>query len=93
MKAADEHKKRQLEEFSGRGAVHQESKHLEVSEKALQEKHRHADEMKQRTLESYDKAAGKDISQTSTVKTDVSRGRVNDAPMSISVASLQPVFG
>lgn len=84
MRAADEHKKRQLDEYSGRGAVHQESKALEVSEKALQEKLKQADIMKQKTLDAYDKAAGKNISQTSTVKTDVSRGRVCMTPMYVA---------
>ena len=81
MKAADEQKKRQLDEFSGRGAVHQDTKHLDVSEQALKERHKQADILKQKTLDSYDKAAGKNISQTSTVSTDVSRGRVMVAPM------------
>lgn len=76
MKLADETKKRQLEEFSGRGATHQESTHLEISERALQEKIKQADILKKKTLDSYDKAAGKPgMSQTTTVKTEVSRGK------------------
>jgi len=57
---ADEEKKKKMEEYSSRQAVHQESKHLEISEKALQERIKQADTLKQKTLDAYDKAAGKE---------------------------------
>lgn len=75
MRLADEEKKRTLKEYAERGATHQESLHLEISERALQEKIKQADILKKKTLDSYDQAAGKTgMSQTSTVKTEVSTG-------------------
>ncbi|XP_060584855.1 muscle M-line assembly protein unc-89-like isoform X3 [Ruditapes philippinarum] len=74
MKLADEQKKKTMQEFSGRAATHQDSAHLDISERALQEKIKQADLLKKKTLESYDQAAGKTgMSQTSTVKTEVTR--------------------
>ncbi|XP_052246464.1 muscle M-line assembly protein unc-89-like isoform X4 [Dreissena polymorpha] len=69
---ADEEKKKRMEEYQSREAVHKDSKHLEVSEKVFQERIKQADILKQKTLEGYDRAAGKDISQTSTSKTETS---------------------
>ena len=64
-----------MDEFSGRGATHQDSAHLAISERALQEKIKQADLLKKKTLDAYDQAAGKTgMSQTSTVKTEVTRG-------------------
>lgn len=75
MRIADEQKKKTLDDYSGRGAVHQESTHLEVSERALQERIKQADILKQKTLDAYDKAAGKTgMSQTTTVQTEVTTG-------------------
>ncbi|XP_053375508.1 titin homolog isoform X2 [Mercenaria mercenaria] len=74
LKLAEEEKKRTLKELSGAGATHHDSPHLAISERALQEKIKQADILKKKTLDSYDQAAGKTgMSQTSTVKTEISR--------------------
>lgn len=79
---ADLEKQKKLEAFKEQAKEHHESKHLEIAEQHLRDKHRQADEAKKKQLEAFDKMAGKGaVSQTSTVKTDVSKGRAPAKPV------------